>query len=125
MSVLDFAAWAAWNATEGRSGPPLVKPETIAKLQTKVVDMPPKPDAPVGTPSSGGYGLGWGTVTLPFSSQPFIFHGGSNNLNLAYILLQPERRFGMVLMTNISGPKANDALMAIGEGLYGRFAPTP
>jgi CubicO group peptidase (beta-lactamase class C family) len=121
MSVLDFATWAAWNAAEGRYGPPLAKPETIAKLQAKVVDMPPKPDAPVGTPSSGGYGLGWGTVSLPFAPEPLVFHGGSNNMNLAYIVLQPKQELGVVTMTNISGPKANDALMAITELLYKRF----
>ena len=122
MSVLDFATWAAWNAAEGRYGPPLAKPETIAKLQTKIVDMPPKPDAPVGTPSSGGYGLGWGTVSLPFAPEPLVFHGGSNNKNLAYIVLQPKQELGVVTMTNISGPKANDALMAITELLYKRFS---
>ena len=125
MSVLDFATWAGWNATEGRIGPPVVKPETVAKLQRKIVDMPPKPDAPVGTPSSGGYGLGWGTVSLPFSPEPFVFHGGSNNMNLAYILLQPNKQLGLVFMTNISGPKANDALMAIAEALYKRFGQAP
>lgn len=121
MSVLDFGRWAAWNATLGRSGPALVKPETVAKLQAKVVDMPPKPDAPVGTPSSGGYGLGWGTVSLPFSTEPFVFHGGSNNMNLAYILLQPPKQAGLVLMTNVSGPKANEALMALAAALYDKF----
>jgi CubicO group peptidase (beta-lactamase class C family) len=121
MSVLDFATWAAWNAAAGRYGPPLAKPETIAKLQTKVVDMPPKPDAPVGTPSSGSYGLGWGTVSLPFAPEPLVFHGGSNNMNLAYIVLQPRQELGLVTMTNISGPKANEALMAITELLYKRF----
>ena len=122
MSVLDFATWAAWNAAEGKYGPPLAKPETIRKMHTKVVDMPPKPDAPVGTPSSGGYGLGWGTVSLPFAPEPLVFHGGSNNMNLAYIVLQPKRELGLVTMTNISGPKANDALMAITELLYKRFS---
>ena len=121
MSVLDFAHWAAWNATLGRSGPALVKPETVARLQAKVVDMPPKPDAPVGTPSSGGYGLGWGTVSLPFSTEPFVFHGGSNNMNLAYILLQPSKQAGLVLMTNVGGPKANEALMALSAVLYDKF----
>jgi Beta-lactamase len=122
MSVLDFATWAAWNAAAGRYGPPLAKPETIVKLQTKVVDMPPKPDAPVGTPSSGGYGLGWGTVALPFAPEPLVFHGGSNNKNLAYIVLQPQQELGVVTMTNISGPKADEALMAITELLYKRFS---
>ena len=125
MSVLDFATWAAWNAAEGKNGPPLAKPETIRKMHTKVVDMPPKPDAPVGTPSSGGYGLGWGTVSLPFAPEPLVFHGGSNNMNLAYIVLQPKQELGLVTMTNISGPKANEALMAITELLYKRFAQQP
>jgi CubicO group peptidase (beta-lactamase class C family) len=125
MSVLDFATWAAWNAAEGKYGPPLAKPETIRKMHTKVVDMPPKPDAPVGTPSSGGYGLGWGTVSLPFAPEPLVFHGGSNNMNLAYIVLQPKQELGLVTMTNISGPKANEALMAITELLYKRFSAQP
>ena len=125
MSVLDFATWAAWNAAEGRYGPPLAKPETIRKMHTKVVDMPAKPDAPVGTPSSGGYALGWGTVSLPFATEPFVFHGGSNTMNLAYILLQPKQQLGLVMMTNISGPKADEALMAIAALLYMRFGQQP
>jgi len=122
MSELDFARWAAWNTTLGHIGPALAKPETVAKLQARIVDMPTKPDAPVGTPSSGGYGLGWGTVALPFASEPFVFHGGSNNMNLAYILLQPSRQFGLALMTNVGGPKADDALMALAASLYRTFA---
>ena len=125
MNVLDFATWAAWNSMEGGLPPALVKPATIRKMHTKVIDMPPKPDAPVGTPSSGGYGLGWGTVSLPFSSEPFVFHGGSNNMNLAYILLQPKKQLGLVALTNISGPPANDALKAIAEALYKRFGQSP
>jgi CubicO group peptidase (beta-lactamase class C family) len=124
MSVLDFATWAAWNASEGRVGPPLVKPETVRKMHTKVVDMPTTPDAPVGTPSTGGYGLGWGTTPLPFASETFVFHGGSNNMNLAYILLLPERQFGMVLLTNVGGKGANEGLMSVAEMLYNRYGTT-
>jgi CubicO group peptidase (beta-lactamase class C family) len=32
LSLLDFAAWAGWNAGEGRRGPALVRPETLRKL---------------------------------------------------------------------------------------------
>jgi CubicO group peptidase (beta-lactamase class C family) len=59
MSVLDFTRWAAWNAASGERGPFLIRPETVRKLQTPVIDMPTKPDAPVGTPSTGSYGFGW------------------------------------------------------------------
>src|SRR5262245_65930513 len=62
MSVLDFARWAGWNAGEGKRGPALVRPETMRKLHTPVISMPPKPDAPPGTPPGGWYGLGWGQV---------------------------------------------------------------
>ena len=123
MSVLDFAIWAAWNAGEGKRAPALVKAETLRKLHTKVIDMPPKPDAPPGTPSSGGYGFGWGTVSLPFSPEPFLYHGGSNQMNLAFILLQPKHDFGMVIMTNVGGPKADEALKVLSAELYKRFGP--
>jgi CubicO group peptidase (beta-lactamase class C family) len=123
LSVLDFATWAAWNAGEGKRGPLLARPETLRKLHTKVIDMPPKPDAPVGTPSTGSYGFGWVTVTPPFAHEPFLFHGGSNEMNVAYIMLQPKRDFGIVMMTNVGGKKADQAMIALGEDLYRRFFP--
>jgi CubicO group peptidase (beta-lactamase class C family) len=123
LSVLDFATWAAWNAGEGRRGPSLVRPETLRKLHTKVIDMPPRPDAPVGTPSTGSYGFGWVTVTPPFAQEPFLFHGGSNEMNVAYIMLQPQRDFAIVMMTNVGGRKADQAMIALGEDLYRRFFP--
>jgi CubicO group peptidase (beta-lactamase class C family) len=122
MSVLDLATWAAWNAGEGKRGPRLVRPETLRKLHTPVVDMPTKPDAPVGTPSAGSYGFGWVTVTPPFAHEPFLFHGGSNQMNVAYIMVQPQRDFGIVMMTNAGGTKADQAMLALGEVLYRRFS---
>lgn len=122
LSILDFAAWAGWNAGEGKRGPALVKPETLRKLHTPVVDIPPRPDAKPGTPPPGKYGLGWGTVSVPFAPEPLIFHGGSNEMNLAYILLQPSADFAIVMATNIGGDKADAALKALGQQLYQRFA---
>jgi CubicO group peptidase (beta-lactamase class C family) len=123
LSVLDFATWAAWNVGEGKRGPSLARPETLRKLHTKVIDMPSKPDAPVGTPSIGSYGFGWVTITPPYAHEPFLFHGGSNGMNVAYIMLQPQRDFGIVMMTNVGGKKADQAMIALGEDLYRRFFP--
>jgi len=117
MSVLDFARWAGWNAASGRRSPALVKPETVQKLHAPVIELPPRPDAPPGTPALGSYGFGWLTMQLPFSREPFLFHGGSNQLNVADVFLQPKRDFGMVMMTNIGGRKADDALKALAEEL--------
>ena len=121
LSILDFAGWAGWNAGEGRREPALVRPETLRKLQTPVIDMPPRPDAKPGTPSRGGYGLGWGSLTMPFSPEPFVFHGGSNELNLAYIMLQPKDDLAMVMTTNLGGAAGDKALVALAEDLYQRF----
>jgi CubicO group peptidase (beta-lactamase class C family) len=117
MSVLDFARWAGWNAASGRRSPALVKPETVQKLHAPVIELPPRPDAPPGTPALGSYAFGWLTMQLPFSREPFLFHGGSNQLNVADVFLQPKRDFGMVMMTNIGGRKADDALKALAEEL--------
>jgi CubicO group peptidase (beta-lactamase class C family) len=123
LSILDFATWAGWNAGEGQRNPALIRPETVRKLHTKVIDMPLKPDAAPGTPSQGGYGLGWATVTLPYSPEPFVLHGGSNEMNLASIMLQPKHDFAMVLATNVGGTQADQGLHALAEELYRRFGP--
>lgn len=122
ISILDFAAWAGWNAGEGRRGPALVRPETLRKLHAKVIDVA-APDAPPGTPAQGGYCLGWGVLKLSYGREPFVMHTGSNTLNLAMIMLQPSQDFAMVLATNVGGSKADQALKAVAEELYKRFGP--
>ncbi len=120
LSILDFATWASWNACEGRRGPALVRPETLRKLHTQVIEIS-VPDAAPGTPAKGGYCLGWGILTMPFAREPFLMHTGSNTMNLAMIMLQPAREFGLVLATNVGGKGADAALRAVAEDIYGRF----
>lgn len=122
MSVLDFARWAGWNAGEGRRGPHLVSPDTLKKLHTPVVSMPPKKGAAPGTPAHGQYALGWGRVDVDWAPRPLIYHGGSNMKNLAHIWLDPRQDFAMVIVTNIGGEKADDALKALAPRLYGRYS---
>jgi CubicO group peptidase (beta-lactamase class C family) len=122
MSVLDFARWAAWNAGEGKRGPKLVRPETLKKLQTPVISMEIKNPAP-GTPSSGKYALGWGEVVMNWAPEPFLQHAGSNEMNLAGIWVEPKQDFAMVLVTNIDGPKADAAMLALARELYAKFGP--
>ena len=42
-------------------------------------------------------------------------------MNLASTMLQPPRDCGMVMMTNVAGPKADQALRALAEELYKGF----
>ncbi len=121
MSVLDFARWAGWNAGEGKRPPLLVSAETLRKLHTPVISMPPKPNAAPGTPPSGRYALGWGELDVDWAPEPLLYHGGSNEKNLAHIWVEPSRDAAMVLMTNISNPQADEALRTLAGELYRRY----
>jgi CubicO group peptidase (beta-lactamase class C family) len=122
MSILDFAHWAGWNAGEGKRGPHLVKPATMVKLHTPVIAMPKKKDAAPGTPSQGKYALGWGELTVDWAPDPLLYHGGSNEKNLAHIWIDRKRDLAIVTTTNIGGKKANEALLALACQLYTEFA---
>ncbi|QEH38817.1 D-alanyl-D-alanine carboxypeptidase precursor [Aquisphaera giovannonii] len=122
MSVLDFARWAAWNAGGGRRGPALVRPETLARLHAKVIDIPARKGTAPGTPTIGGYAMGWGEVNVPFSREPLLHHAGSNTKNLAQVWIDPRRDLAIVLMTNLGGDRADDALKKLAAELYGRYA---
>ncbi len=122
MSVLDVARWAGWNAGEGKRGPALVRPTTLKKLHTPVVEIPIGPNGGPGTPTSGRYGLGWAEVTVNWAPVPLIQHSGSNGMNLAQIWLEPKRDFAMVVLTNVGGETAEPALLTVAQQLYGRFA---
>jgi CubicO group peptidase (beta-lactamase class C family) len=123
MSILDFAAWAGWNAAQGRRGPALVRPETLKKLHTPVITMVLQKHAKPGTPSQGSYGLGWGEVVMPWSAAPLLSHGGSNGMNVAQIWIDPRSDFAMVLTTNLGGEGAEQALSALAAELYKTFGP--
>ncbi len=125
MSVLDFAAWAGWNAGEGKRGPALVRPETLRKLHTPVIAIPDKPGAKPGTPKQGKYALGWGELTVAWAPTRLITHSGSNTKNLAQIWLDLQRDFAMVLVTNFGGEQADQAFQALTPELYKKFAATP
>lgn len=122
MSILDFAAWAGWHAGAGRRGPALVGPETLRRVHGKVVEMPPRPDAAPGTPSEGAYGHGWGFLRPAWARGEVMQHTGSNTMNLAMVLVQPERDFATVLATNRGDAQADTALKALLEALYREYA---
>jgi CubicO group peptidase (beta-lactamase class C family) len=122
MSVLDFAKWAGWNAGQGKRAPKLVRPETWKTLHSMVVSELPVKERRPGTPPKGKYGLGWGELEVKWLDTPVHFHGGSNTMNLAHIWVAPKQDFAMVLMTNIGGEKAEDALYQAATRLAAKHA---
>jgi len=100
MSVLDFAAWAGWNAGRGKRGPALVKPETRAAIYRPRTTVAKLASSGPGTPKEGQYACGWGVVKFDWTSGPVLTHNGSNSMNLAKILVDPDHDLGVVVMTN-------------------------
>jgi CubicO group peptidase (beta-lactamase class C family) len=125
MSVLDFAKWVAWHAGEGKRPPALVSTEIVKKLHTPVIGTGVREDAPPGTPKTGKYALGWGEVTVDWAAEPVITHTGSNTMNLALAMFWPEKDFGFVIMTNIAGTAADEALRKLAAELYTAFSNKP
>jgi CubicO group peptidase (beta-lactamase class C family) len=117
MSILDFARWVGWNAGEGKRGPALVRPETLKKLHTPVIEAR-VPNAPPGTPSQGKYALGWGIPNVEWAEEPLVQHAGSNTLNLAQAWFDPKRDAGFVIATNVGGEKADAAFKVLAKELY-------
>jgi CubicO group peptidase (beta-lactamase class C family) len=122
MSVLDFAKWVAWNAGEGKRGPDLVSAEVLKKIHTPFVSTGSREGAAPGTPKTGGYALGWGSVQESWATAPSITHNGSNNMNLATATFWPGTDFGFVMMTNIAGQPADEALRKLAAELYKEFS---
>ena len=120
LSILDFAAWAAWNVGEGRSGPALVRPDTLRKLHARVVDIP-EPNAVPGSVARSGYGLGWISARPAAGRGTMLMHEGSNTMNHALIVLEPARDLGVVLTTNVGRENTGAALEAVLVELYRRF----
>lgn len=121
MSVLDFARWVAWNAGEGKRGPDLVSTETLKKIHTPFVSTGARDGAAPGTPKTGGYALGWGSVQESWAAAPAITHTGSNTMNLATAMFWPGKDFGFVMMTNIGGQPSDQALRKLAAELYKKF----
>ncbi|MFC4353311.1 serine hydrolase domain-containing protein [Fodinicurvata halophila] len=117
MSILDFARWGAWISGGAHRGPKLVAPETLAYIMDPKV--PAKiPNPPPGTPEEGGYALGWGIEQFDWADRPLHTHNGSNSMNLAKILVDPEVDIAIVVATNIGGRQANLAAGYIMKELY-------
>lgn len=121
MSPREFAKWASWNATMGKSQPDLLKTETLRKLHTPQIPTSRDLEENTDGPEPGHYALGWGVSGFPWTDKVFLQHRGSNGMNLALIVVLPEQELGLVLTTNIGGPKANLAFEDLTKKLLQKF----
>ncbi len=121
MSPRDFAKWALWNATMGKSQPDLLMTETIRKLHTPQIPTSRDVEESSDGPETGHYALGWGVSRFPWSDKVFLQHRGSNGMNLALIVVLPEQELALVLTSNIGGPKAQLAFGKLSKNILQKF----
>lgn len=121
MSVIDFATWGGWMAGQGKRAPFLVKPETMKKLVTPVVSMSTASTVSTTVAGAAQYALGWASTKMAWTDYPVAFHGGSNNMNKAYIWVDTERDAAIVVMTNVATPNTDDVMQKLAGKLYGRY----
>lgn len=118
MSVGDFATWGSWMAGQGKRGPQLIKPATFKKLITPVISMAPASTQKTTVSGAASYALGWASVKMPWSDGPLVFHGGSNELNKAYIWVDAEHDATIVVVANIATPNTEAVMSGVGGRLY-------
>ena len=58
-----------------------------------------------------------------WAHKPLLVHTGSNNMNLAKIVVDTNSDVGLVAATNFPGAQAEDALNTVTRTLYLQFAP--
>lgn len=112
MGLLGAARWAGWNAGQGRRGPALVSPQSLRFLHTPVIATDPN------QPAEGSYALGWIVVKPAWSSGAWLMHAGSNTKNLAHLWVDPQRDRALVMLINVAGSKAEQALAELAPLLH-------
>jgi CubicO group peptidase (beta-lactamase class C family) len=90
-SVEDMAHFLIANINGGRYGNiPLLSPEGVAEMHRPAIR-----DA-----EGRGYGMGWGIETI--NGVPAIMHEGLTENFFASMIIEPQGRWGIVVLTNAS-----------------------
>lgn len=91
-SLDDFARYAIFQMEDQ---PPLLKPETFAKLHTP--------------PSGGDYACGWVVMRRGWAGGKALWHNGSNKFFYFAVWLAPHKKFAVITATNTGADNAFDA----------------
>jgi CubicO group peptidase (beta-lactamase class C family) len=112
-NVLDMTRWLRLQMSEGAvDGTRIVAKEALDEARKPRIEM---------IPGSGRrYGLGW--MLSEWRGTPRVEHGGNIDGFNAEVAYLPEKKLGVVVLTNVSsGPLARAAL----DLVFGEFVPEP
>ena len=111
MSVRDWAAFANFQLGH-QPTPPLLKPETLAKLHELAGEV---------RDDQMGYACGWFRPKRDWAGGRTLHHIGGNVVNFSEIWLAPQKDFGVMVCCNEGNPEAAEATEAACAALIRRF----
>ncbi len=101
MSLADYAKYAQWHLTAGKSCPGILPAAAFTHMHTAQVQSDP------GEPA---YEAGWLLAERPWAGGQALTHAGTNTMNYVITWLAPKKHFGFAVVTNQGGDKAAAAL---------------
>lgn len=108
LSIQDFAQYANFHLGVGE-----IRPLNDAALNFLHTPVPPGDD----------YAVGWVPLERSWAGGTALYHNGTNTMNFAVIWLAPNRKFGVVVATNLGGPAGAKACDAAASMLIRKFLP--
>lgn len=106
-SIEDLGHYLIAQLNDGRYGNmSVLSPEGVAKMH--------QPAVPIGT-SGLFYGMGWDVSTI--NGMPAVSHGGENANFSTFLLMIPEEKIGIAVLSNVNGESVLNATEQIAAGV--------
>jgi CubicO group peptidase (beta-lactamase class C family) len=116
-SAADMARWMLVHLENGSiDGEQIVPPEAIAATRVPHTLIPLRPDDKLGRHFQA-YGLGW--FMYDYKGRTVLTHGGGLPGMTSRVLMVPEERLGVVVLTNSETPASAIIAMLVADGYLG------
>ncbi len=111
-NVVDMAQWVRMQLGQGTyEGQQLLSPMTVREMHTPQMVLSPSPyPDPLNTGTHfNTYGLGW--IVQDYRGEKIVQHGGNIDGMSAQVAMIPEKKLGLVILTNMNGSPLPSVLM--------------
>jgi hypothetical protein len=121
-NVLDMAQWLRFVLANGRAGTSqLIKPATLREIESPQTIVP-SPDDTL-SPSTHFRAYGLGISMYDYLGVKVLSHTGGIDGMLSQVTLIPERRLGLVILTNTEGH--NNVFAAVARRIVDAYLGAP
>lgn len=121
-SASDLAKWVRFVLADGKVGNArLIKPATLREIESPQMSIPITPDSL--RPSIHFLAYGLGVMMLDYHGLKILLHTGGIDGMLSEIVMVPERRLGIIVLTNADGH--NDLFDAVAKHVLDAYLGAP